>query len=390
MLSKALVTGVYQKKLEEMAAASDLELLVVVPPKWVEGRVGTLELDRLFTTGYELEVQRMAFNGRHHLHFYPDLRKVVERFQPELIHIDEEPYNLVAAQATRLARRVGAKTIFFTWQNLYRRYPPPFRLFELYAYRNADAAIAGNADAVEVLRRKGFGKPVEIIPQFGVDPDIFSPSTSPPPSDQPITIGYYGRLVPEKGVDTLIDAIALLPQHPRLVIVGAGESLDALKERAAQRGLGDRVSFRGTMPSAQIPSFLHELDIVVVPSLTRPNWKEQFGRVIIEAMSCGVAVVGSDSGEIPNVIGDAGLTFPEGDVAALTTQLGRLLADPALLAHYSSAGRQRVLDNYTQRQVAARTVALYRDVLEAGVPERDCEDVAADADDAQGEFAHGK
>jgi len=107
-------------------------------------------------------------------------------------------------------------------------------------------------------------------------------------------------------------------------------------------------------------------------------------------MSCGVAVVGSDSGEIPNVIGDAGLTFPEGDVAALTTQLGRLLADPALLAHYSSAGRQRVLDNYTQRQVAARTVALYRDVLEAGVPERDCEDVAADADDAQSEFAHGK
>lgn len=364
MLSKALVTGVYQKKLEEMAQTPDLELLVVVPPKWVEGRVGTLELDPLFTTGYQLKVEKMALNGRHHLHFYPGLGRVVRSFQPELIHIDEEPYNLVAAQATTLAKRSGAKTVFFTWQNLYRRYPPPFRLFELCTYRHASAGIAGNADAVEVLRRKGFRKGVEVIPQFGVDPEIFAPRCAPADeAPRPPTIGYYGRLVPEKGVDTLIDAVALLPHHPRLVIVGAGESLDDLKARANERGLGDRVTFRGTMPSAKIPAFLREVDIIVVPSRTRPNWKEQFGRVIVEAMSCGVAVVGSDSGEIPNVIGDAGLTFLEGDVAALTIQLGRLLNDPALLRQLAEAGRQRVLDNYTQRQVAARTVELYRRVL---------------------------
>ncbi len=363
MVSKALVTGVYQKKLEEMAAAPDLELLVVVPPKWVEGRVGTLELDRLFTEGYQLEVEKMAFNGRHHLHFYPGLGKVVQRFQPDLIHIDEEPYNLVAAQATTLAKRVGAKTVFFTWQNLYRRYPPPFRLFELYTYRHASAGLAGNADAVDVLRRKGFRKRVEVIPQFGVDPEIFAPGRAPSDSERPPTIGYYGRLVPEKGVDTLIDAIALLPHHPRLVIVGAGESLDDLKARASARGLGNRVTFRGTMPSAKIPAFLHELDVVVVPSRTRPNWKEQFGRVIVEAMSCGVPVVGSDSGEIPNVIGDAGLTFAEGDVAALAMQLGKLLNDPSLRSGLSEAGRQRVLAQYTQRQIAAQTVELYREVI---------------------------
>ncbi len=368
MVSKALVTGVYQKKLEEMATAADLELLVVVPPKWVEGRVGTLELDPLFTAGYQLEVQRMALNGRHHLHFYPGLGRAVRRFQPDLIHIDEEPYNLVAAQATTLAKRAGAKTVFFTWQNLYRRYPPPFRLFERYTYRHASLGIAGNADAVDVLRRKGFRKPVEVIPQFGVDPEIFAPRCSSSAEPRSPTIGYYGRLVPEKGVDTLIDAVALLPHHPRLIIVGAGESLDDLKARAGARGVGDRVEFRGTMPSAKIPSFLHEVDIVVVPSRTRPNWKEQFGRVIVEAMACGVAVVGSDSGEIPNVIGDAGLTFPEGDVAALVVQLGRLLNDPDLLRRLAESGRQRVLDNYTQRQVAARTVALYRQVLGAHEP----------------------
>lgn len=368
MVSKALVTGVYQKKLEEMATAADLDLLVVVPPKWVEGRVGTIELDRLFTSGYQLQVEKMALNGRHHLHFYPGLGRVVRRFQPDLIHIDEEPYNLVAAQATSLAKRIGAKTVFFTWQNLYRRYPPPFRFFELHTWRHASVGIAGNADAVDVLRRKGFRKPVEVIPQFGVDPEIFAPRCAPAGATRTPTIGYYGRLVPEKGVDILIDAVALLPHHPKLVIVGAGESLDALKARAASRGLGDRVTFRGTMPSAKIPAFLHDVDIIVVPSRTRPNWKEQFGRVIVEAMSCGVAVVGSDSGEIPNVIGDAGLTFPEGDVAALAMQLGGLLNDPIRMRQLSEAGRQRVLDSYTQRQVAMRTVDLYRRVLGVDEP----------------------
>ena len=117
------------------------------------------------------------------------------------------------------------------------------------------------------------------------------------------------------------------------------------------------------MPSAKIPAFLHEMDVVVVPSRTRPNWKEQFGRVIVEAMSCGVPVVGSDSGEIPNVIGDAGLTFAEGDVAALAMQLGKLLNDPSLRSGLSEAGRQRVLALYTQRQIAAQTVELYREVI---------------------------
>ena len=156
MISKALVTGVYQKKLEELAALPDLDLLVVVPPEWVEHRVGTTRLERRFTTGYDLRVEPMRFNGNHHIHFYPGLATCVRAFKPELIHIDEEPFNLVAAHATRLAGQARAKTIFFTWQNLDRRYPPPFSLFERYCYRHASLALAGNAEAVRVLRRKGF------------------------------------------------------------------------------------------------------------------------------------------------------------------------------------------------------------------------------------------
>ena len=109
-----------------------------------------------------------------------------------------------------------------------------------------------------------------------------------------------------------------------------------------------------------MPSFYTGLDALVLPSRTRPNWKEQFGRVLIEAMACGVAVLGSDSGEIPRVIGDAGIVFPEGDVHMLAGSLRRLQTDSALRVRLCDAGRARVLANYTMRHVAEQTVAIWR------------------------------
>jgi glycosyltransferase involved in cell wall biosynthesis len=362
MISKALVTGVYQKKLEELASLPDMTLRVVVPPHWVEKRVGVVSLTRQFTAGYELVEEPMRFNGNHHIHFYPGLSRQMREFRPDLVHIDEEPFNAVTAHATRLARRAGAKTIFFTWQNLDRRYPPPFSQIERYTYSRAGAAIAGNEDAVRVLRRKGFRKRIDVIPQFGVDPDIFRPQRDGA-GERPFTIGYYGRLVPEKGIDTLLEALAQLSVPSRAVIVGAGESLSALQALADRLGVRDRVDFRGSMSSDAIPALLGELDVVVVPSRTRPNWKEQFGRVIVEAMSCEVPVIGSDSGEIPNVIGDAGLVFPEGDAAALAAHLQPLIANPSRARAMGIAGRQRVLNRYTQQRIAWATWELYRYVL---------------------------
>lgn len=363
MVSKALVTGVYQKKLEELAALPDIELRAIVPPHWEESRVGPIKLNPQFTAGYELHIEPMRFNGRHHVHYYPGLTRQIRDFRPDIVHIDEEPYNYVAAHATWLARRAGAETLFFTWQNLLRRYPPPFRLFELYNYRSARMAIAGNRDAARVLRRKGFRKPIVVIPQFGVDPKIYRPIVV---EKRPIagpTIGYIGRIVPEKGIDTLISAVAKIPSRPTLRIIGAGDSRLELELLAERLGVRDRVRFQGGVPADRIPEVMSELDMLVVPSRTRPNWKEQFGRVLIEAMACQVPVIGSDSGEIPNVIGEAGLIFQEGDVNDLASCIRRLVEDEAFRDELGRAGRQRVLDLYTQQQVAAQTYRVYQEIM---------------------------
>ena len=365
MVSKACLVGVYQRKLEEIAACPDIQLTVAVPASWRDER-GEVRLERTHVRGYDLVVEPLAFNGNFHLHFYPQLGRRIAQVRPDLVHIDEEPYNFATWHAMRLVRRQGARSLFFTWQNLARRYPWPFSRFERDVLRQADAAIAGNEEAVAVWRGKGYRGPMPVIPQFGVDLAEFHPAQRPArAAGGPFVVGYAGRLVPEKGVDLLLRALAQLPGEVRARVVGAGPERARLARLAAALGVANRVEWRPLAPSVEMPSLIAGFDCLVLPSRTRPNWKEQFGRVLIEAMACGVPVVAAASGELPNVVGEVGRLFGEGDAAALAAQLRALWQQPDLAASLAAAGRARVQARYTQRRVAEATVALYRSLAPA-------------------------
>ncbi len=360
MISKACIAGHYQRKLEEIARLG-VELTVVVPPGWRDER-GWMPLERGFTTGYQLLVTPMRFNGNFHLHYYPQLGQIIRQVRPELVHVDEEPYNLATWHAVRQSVHAGARTLFFTWQNLLRRYPPPFNWLEREVYARCPWAIAGNAQAVEVLRAKGYRGQVAVIPQFGVDPALFERGVAP--NGSPFVIGYAGRLVPEKGIDDLLRAVAGLEGVWRLCVLGNGPQRERLITLAQTLGIAERVQWQPHVPTTQMPTHLRGFHALVLPSRTQPNWKEQFGRVLIEAMACGVPVVGSDCGEIPNVIGDAGLVFREGDVDALREQLRRLMNEPVLWQTLSERGYERVRSRFTQAHVACETVNVYRRLLD--------------------------
>ncbi len=368
MVSKALIAGIQQRKLEELAALPGVEkLTVVVPPYWIEGRVGRTELEKKYTKGYELIVEPMLLNGHHHTHFYPGLAKRLKAAKPDLVHADDESFNLATFEAIWLARRQGAAAVFYNYANIYRNYPPPFSFFEKYNFRHAAAALACNREAAQILRQRGYSKPIEICPQFGVDLALTHRQTPPPDFARPdlFTIGYFGRLVPEKGLDTLIDACGKLKGDWRLVFVGQGQSQATLQAQVQRLGLESRVSFRPMVPSTQVAAYMSGLDTFVLPSVTTSNWKEQFGRVLVEAMACVVPVVGSSSGEIPNVIGEAGLVFPEKDTLALAAHLQRLLDDQELRRVLAAKGLARVRENYTQQEIARRHLKLYRLALES-------------------------
>jgi glycosyltransferase involved in cell wall biosynthesis len=378
MLSKALVVGAYQKKAEELAALPGVELTVAVPPLWREPGAVEQRLERRFTQGYDLAVLPVWLNGRHHSHFYPAIERLVAALRPDVFHIDEESFNLATFLAMRAGVRYGARCCFYNWANIDRRYPPPFSLFERYAFRHAAHAIAGNQEAADIIRRHGYARPIAILPQFGVDPDIFSPADQRPKTEDQIpaggssslvfgppsfVVGYLGRLLPQKGVLDLVAALAQVPAGVRLRLIGAGDLQPRIVALAAELGVGERLEI---VPwTADVPGELRRLDALALPSRTTRSWKEQFGRVLPEAMSCGVPVIGSSSGEIPNVIGDAGLIVPEGDVAALAGAIRRLAGDPALWAELSRRGRARVLEHYTQRALARRYYDVYSAMIGA-------------------------
>lgn len=357
MLSKALISAAYRKKLKYMAPLV-AHLSAFVPTTW-----GHQTFEYGNDAGYEVTQLGLRFSGSYHLHYYPGFRSALSSLSPQsdlVVHVDEEPYNLATYLALRDAHAIHARTIFFSWQNIYHNYPPPFSWMEQYAYKNCDAAIAGNNDAAAVMRAKGAMLPIHVLPQFGVDEHWLDTGHRPDPAAKGLFVaGFAGRLVPEKGVDLLLQAVSKLP-GVFVKIVGDGPERHALGSLAATLGCADRVSFSSALPSEKMPEFYATLDTLILPSRTLPNWKEQFGRVLIEAMACGVPVIGARSGEIPNLIGaTAGLQFEEGDPLSLRTQLEQLSTNAPLAHTLQERGRTRVRESFTMRQIAERTIAIY-------------------------------
>lgn len=361
MISKALVLAAYHCKLRELAKCG-IELTLAVPGCW-----GAQQLESIKPKAYDMVVMNCRFSRSHHFHYYPDIDAILGKRHWDLIHIDEEPFNFVTYHAMRADNRKATKVVFFTWQNIMKRYPPPFNCFEKYVFEGASGAIAGNREAYEILRHRGFSKYAVMIPQFGVDVQAFRPREakqlrSDLNLEGEFVVGFVGRIVPEKGLKTLIHAFASLSRECRLVLQGSGPYRAKLEAMIARLGLSKRVSWIPWVLSSDIPKYMNALDVLVLPSLTCANWKEQFGRVLVEAMACGVCVVGSDSGEIPSVIGDAGLVFPEGNYGELVNCLRRLMRDPSLREELRERGRARVMERFTHERIARDTVTFYEQV----------------------------
>ncbi len=229
--------------------------------------------------------------------------------------------------------------------------------------RLAHGAQAANREAAMLLARRNFRGVVHI---FGTGVDLGPERPRRDNSDR-FVVGYIGRLAPEKGIDLSLLALRDLPASVSLRIVGGGAARDELEALSSELGVRQRVQFTGGVAPETLPSELAQMDVVVLPSRTTPHWKEQFERVLIEAMAAGVPVVGSDSGAIPEVIGDAGLIFPEGNTTALSKTLAQLMSDPRLQQELTHAGRSRVRSLYTHERVAEATLALYRQALARGI-----------------------
>lgn len=361
-VSKALVVATYRGKLRELSALG-VDMIAVVPPYWREA--GSIQrLEPLTDAGFEAIITPMRLNGHFHGHYYPELRRLIAVLKPDIVHMDEEPYNLATFLGIHAAQHQNVPSLFYSWQNLTRTYPPPFRWMEQYCYKHAALAQAGSEPVADVLRAKGFGGRISVIPQFGVDAELFTPRAR---LGRPFTVLFPNRLVSGKAPLLALRAFARLPHDAVMNIVGDGPLLPAVRAEIERLTLQRRVTVQSRVPSGQMPDLYSSADVVLLPSVSTPRWKEQFGRVLIEAMSCGTVIIGSDSGEIPRVVDVAGLIVPEGDEEALAGAMLQVYRDASLRIALGTRARERVLQHFTNRALAQQTLDAYTGVIGTAV-----------------------
>lgn len=344
----------------EMAKRGDVDVHLVVPATWYQfGR--TLHADPSLDPRLKLHILPIALPRAGpmswYLHFYPGLRRLLREVDPDVIHLWEEPWSVVALQARLLKRR--AAMVMEVDQNILKRLPPPFEWIRKQVLAHTDHVLSRSPDATAVVRARGYRGPVTSI-GYGVDLSTFHPAVEPSlarATRPDFRIGYVGRIVEEKGLDDALDAMKMTTAPVSLAIMGEGPYEARLRQRVAELGLTDRVTVRGWGTPADVAAFLRSLDVAILLTRTTKSVREQFGRVIVEAQACGVPVIGSQGGAIPDVVGDGGWIVPERDPAALARLLDIIAADPHGLQAQGLAARSNVSDRFTYRVVADDLVA---------------------------------
>jgi glycosyltransferase involved in cell wall biosynthesis len=372
-ISHFLAFRLYRRKLVALGTRHPLRVLACIPRGWQEDFHGAGEEETDTEPGYQLVARRTLFNwrvwGSKRFHLFmisPLLALDIRRFHPDVIAVDAEPYSLLAFETVLLRRAFApsAKLVIHSSQNVHKEYPFPFGQIERFVLRQADAAVVRSETIRSVLRDKGMRRPIHVVPH-GVDVQEFQPAPGRESSLHAgsLRIGYLGSLHIQKGVDVLLRAAAKMRQPAVVDVVGAGPELQSLKRLAAELRIGGQVRFRSSVPHTATPSVISAWDVLVLPSRTMFGRNEQFGRVLIEAMACGVPVVGSSCGEIPHVIGSAGCVFPESDAAALARILDDLAADGTRRRALAIEARRRAVACYSWDAVADRIAALYVELV---------------------------
>jgi len=360
-----------QKKLAAIARYADIELAVVVPHIWREPILQTIHPHINPQAPFKVFPTRVVLPGNEMRFFYLSTDLHMRRFHPDVVVVENGAGALAYTQFLLYKRRFApqAKAVFFTWWNLPNRPRQPLRAIKQFNLRNSDGAIAGNRSAELILRENGYSGPLLVLPQLGVDATLFAPGDGGELRQElglgEFVIGYAGRLIPEKGLRVLMRSLEGFGRDFDLLLVGNGPLEPELRAWGAELPEGRRLRVHPSVPHAQIPAFMKTMDVFVLPSLTTPFWKEQFGHVLIEAMACGVPVIGSDSAEIPKVIGGAGRVVPEDDPDGLRVALRELATSPGERTALCSQGRARVLAQFTHERISACTVDFLFDLLDS-------------------------
>ncbi|MFH1972239.1 MAG: glycosyltransferase family 4 protein [archaeon] len=377
-----------------MAKNPHIDLTAIIAPNWPYHRGGTSFFKSLFGTYKSVNADEMYFNKKDRVYeiikkmplfpgktfyFYPTLFFMLNRLNPDVIHISCEPEYAILTQTILWKKlfRKKTKIVVFTHENMY--YPYKDRLFynlfiykvlERFNLKNFDGATLATNEVGGLLRLKGFHKPTIVVGNQ-VDVDFFKKKDVSKLKKRlgfkdEIVIGYFSRIEESKGILTIIRALGKIKDKKfKLLVVGRCEEdfMIELKEKISSVGITDKVVFVSEVPRKEVVDYMNCSDMIIMGGLSTKTWVEQFGRVNAESMACEVPVIGSSSGGIPEAVSEGGLIFKEDNDEDLKNKIGKLMEDAGLRKKLGKLGRQRVLNNYSNKKSAENTLKLFERLL---------------------------
>ena len=376
LVGHAFLLGYAQQKFVAMKQLDPkLELRIVVPEVMRDRfRTETYEVHPALSDREVLPLPAYLTGLQQHMTYMHNpvtLASVLRNFKPDVIHIDEEPQALLSAETIALQGAVArnAAVTLFSWDNLLRLRSFPVgtgkSLLRKYSLARTAMMICGNRRAAELIQAEGyFNGATEVLPQSGLNPEEHQPGSEDALRaelglENSIVIGHVGRIVPEKGILLLLNALGSLENFPwKLLLVGGGSLEKEIRDTWMKR-FPNRIVCVPPVRYEQVTKYLRCIDIFVLASYATPTWAEQFGLSLAQAMLLGLACIGSTSGAIPDVLGGTGLLFEEGKSEGLIQALRTLLSSPATRAVYGKRARDLALNQDTLERVAEGYLAAF-------------------------------
>lgn len=373
-------TYVYERHLRLFDFFENKKNLVFVLPKSWKAKGGKIVVSPPSKPEFSVHT---AWAPLYHSH-YPLIRGLLKGWMPlagrilsrlaspgDVLLSSSEPNLLTTYLLGRIARKLKMKHVFLTWQNIpytARLSGWKLKITEWLLRRNiaiSAGGLFGTRQALGIHQKylpKDF--PTAVIPQSGVDVDIFKPDV---PSDFRDMYGLQGKIIylfaavfdERKGVDTMLQAFKKTLQtvsNSHLVMIGIGKLWESAHVRAEELGVKNKVTFLEWMPNEKLPGVFASVDMLVHPSEPYRDWEEQYGWTMLQAQASGLPVIATDIGAIGEAVidGTTGILIPPKDAAALATAMIVLARDPLRRKQMGVAGRQHILNSYSHSVIAGR------------------------------------
>jgi len=285
-------------------------------------------------------------------------------------------------QAAMMKQKFGKRIIALEWENIPFAYEEDEQVREMKRFNRqmVDHFVAVTERAKDALIIEGVPEDKITVIPMGIDVNRFRPDDEARwRLRKEFGIGieervvlFTGRMVWEKGIYDLLYAAKLVTQeesvkdvHFRFVVIGKGSESSGIKSRVEELGVGSVVTFIEGYPYHRMHEMYNMADIFVLPSISTRTWKEQFGMVLIEAMACGLPVISTLSGSIPEVVGDAGILVQSNDPRGLFTAIMKLLKDDTLNKELSIKGRERAINEFDSQKIAHKFNLLFEELVQS-------------------------